>query len=258
MDRVRTLALYDQEMRQNPPEEPGTYIDRSDGIVRLVGERSWIAFSRLASRDAAEAVERETSRFRKAGVELEWKLFDHDGPPEMGRLLAAAGFRPDLPETLMALDLGGPIVPFSAAAGISIDRISDALGVRDAVRVSHRAFAPEEGWNEEEYLGRIADPSMVILGARGEGHLVAVGRLELPDSRSFASLWGGGTLPAFRGRGIYRALVHARAEIARTRGYRFLTVDARATSRPILERIGFEPIANIVGWVLRSSVPPSD
>ena len=171
MDRVRTLALYDQEMRQNPPEEPGTYIDRSDGIVRLVGERSWIAFSRLASRDAAEAVERETSRFRKAGVELEWKLFDHDGPPEMGRLLAAAGFRPDLPETLMALDLGGPIVPFSAAAGISIDRISDALGVRDAVRVSHRAFAPEEGWNEEEYLGRIADPSMVILGARGEGHL---------------------------------------------------------------------------------------
>ena len=59
----------------------------------------------------------------------------------------------------------------------------------------------------------------------------------------FASLWGGGTLPAWRGRGIYRALVAYRAGLAARRGYRYLTVDASADSEPILRRLGFRCLA---------------
>ena len=55
----------------------------------------------------------------------------------------------------------------------------------------------------------------------------------------FAGLFGGVTLPEFRGRGLYRATVARRAELARERGYRWLYVDALPTSRPILERLGF-------------------
>jgi GNAT superfamily N-acetyltransferase len=64
-------------------------------------------------------------------------------------------------------------------------------------------------------------------------------------------MWGGSTIAEHRGLGLYRALVALRARIARTRGYRYLTTDARETSRPILERVGFVPLTGITGWVLR-------
>jgi hypothetical protein len=38
----------------------------------------------------------------------------------------------------------------------------------------------------------------------------------------FATLWGGGTLPAWRSRGIYRAIVAYRANLALRRGFRYL------------------------------------
>ena len=54
----------------------------------------------------------------------------------------------------------------------------------------------------------------------------------------FAGIWGGSTLPEFRGRGIYRALVAARARSAIARGVRFIHSDCTDMSRPILERSG--------------------
>ncbi len=57
-------------------------------------------------------------------------------------------------------------------------------------------------------------------------------------------------MPDHQGRGVYRALVAARAAEARRRGVRYLTVDARETSRPILERLGFQPLATVRGWTL--------
>ncbi|MEO7039976.1 MAG: GNAT family N-acetyltransferase, partial [Candidatus Elarobacter sp.] len=79
----------------------------------------------------------------------------------------------------------------------------------------------------------------------------AAGRLQTPAGRVFASIWGGGTVPDYRRRGIYRAMVGERAREARRRGYRYITVDARATSRPILERLGFVALDGVTGWVLR-------
>ena len=72
----------------------------------------------------------------------------------------------------------------------------------------------------------------------------------LPQGRAFASIWGGCTIPAFRGKGAFRAIVAARAATARQRGYAYLTVDARETSRPILERLGFVPLTSVTGWFL--------
>ena len=61
----------------------------------------------------------------------------------------------------------------------------------------------------------------------------------------FLGLWAGAVLPTHRGRGLYRAIVAARARYARRTGYRFLTVDAGPMSRPILERLGFERLTTI-------------
>jgi GNAT superfamily N-acetyltransferase len=87
--------------------------------------------------------------------------------------------------------------------------------------------------------GRLAiDPLMELWVADADGRIVSMGRLEpVPDS-PFAGLWGGSTVPAWRGRGIYRALTAARARSALAGGHTLLQSDSTEFSRPILERSG--------------------
>ena len=62
-------------------------------------------------------------------------------------------------------------------------------------------------------------------------------------------LTGGVTVPEARGRGAYRALVHARWHDAVRRGTPGLVVHAEDASRRVLERIGFEQVCDIVELV---------
>jgi GNAT superfamily N-acetyltransferase len=78
---------------------------------------------------------------------------------------------------------------------------------------------------------------------------VCSARVEGYPGTDFAGLWGGGTLPQWRGQGIYRALVAYRAQLAVAHGYRYLQVDASPESRPILERLGFACLAVTTPYV---------
>ncbi|MCC6192435.1 MAG: hypothetical protein IT318_25685 [Anaerolineales bacterium] len=57
-------------------------------------------------------------------------------------------------------------------------------------------------------------------------------------------------MPAQSGRGRYTALLAARAQEARRRGVRYLTIDASPMSRPIVARHGFTYLTNTIqfGW----------
>lgn len=58
-------------------------------------------------------------------------------------------------------------------------------------------------------------------------------------------LYGGATLERARGRGAYRALLRARWDEAAARGTLALMTQAGAMSRPILERLAFEPVGHV-------------
>ena len=78
---------------------------------------------------------------------------------------------------------------------------------------------------------------------------ISAGRVELPAGTDFASLWGGGTLPDWRRRGVFRSLVAHRAAIASAAGFRYLQVDAMPDSRPILKRLGFVELATTTPFI---------
>ena len=59
----------------------------------------------------------------------------------------------------------------------------------------------------------------------------------------FAELWGGSTLAEYRKRGLYTALLAVRAQEARQRGVRYLTIDASPMSEPIVAKYGFQQLA---------------
>lgn len=69
----------------------------------------------------------------------------------------------------------------------------------------------------------------------------------------FASLGGAATLPNYRGRGLYTALLAIRVQEAKQRGVRFLDSEASPLSRPILEKFGFQRLtsAHLCEWQVK-------
>jgi len=111
----------------------------------------------------------------------------------------------------------------------------------------------EEDWTADDYyLPRLQDPTLVLMVAYADGEPAATGRLETPKGTPFADLGDGGVVPRCRGTGLYRALVADRAAEAVRRGARYLYVNAWETSRPILERLGFEPLTTRCVWTLKA------
>jgi GNAT superfamily N-acetyltransferase len=102
---------------------------------------------------------------------------------------------------------------------------------------------------------RAADPdALAIVVAEAAATVVCAAWIRLERGTEFATLWGGATLPEWRRRGIYRATVAYRANLAAGRGFRYLETDASDDSRPILERLGFTAVTSTTPYVW--SAPP--
>jgi GNAT superfamily N-acetyltransferase len=237
-------------MRIEPPAEPGLTIERTGGIVRLRGRHNMVGFSQLEEAEVEGAVADQVAFFTEVGEAFEWKLYAHDTPAHLRSVLAASGFEADEPETLMAFDLASHTISATASPDVEVRTVREAAQLATYLELTAIIFGRSAKSGsadfEQRLFGARADTIASITYV--DGMPAGIGRLELPRERSFAGLWGGGTLPQFRKRGVYRTLVADRARTARARGYRYLTVDARETSRPILERLGFVALTTVQGW----------
>ena len=249
------LHLYDAQMRQDPIVDLGARVERVGPVVRVLGKDNYVIFSDLDDSNVQSVVAEQAEFFRRAGLPVEWKLFGHDRPKRLEQCLCDAGFVPEEPETLVVFDLRDGTPGGDPSAEVEVRHVADPAGVNDAARAANAAFGPDGEDHSARYAEMARDPNQGLFVAYLEGAPVASGRLDLPPGRSFAGMFGGGTAPPYRHQGVYRALVRARAEYAAARGFRFLTVDARESSRPILERLGFVTLTTTTPWVLRPSDP---
>ncbi|MGW2490846.1 GNAT family N-acetyltransferase [Streptomyces sp. NPDC001606] len=255
MDHSAVLARYDQEMRRGArPDGPGARIERVGGVVRHVaGPQGWSAvlWSGLDAADADRAIQDQIDRFTGLGLDFEWKLYGHDRPKDLGARLAAAGFRPEPEEALMMGEVARLALDAEPPAGIRLVRATDPAGVDLVVAVHEQAFGTDGSRLRHQLLARLAaDPGTVVaVVALAGDEPVSAARMELVPGTAFAGLWGGGTVEAWRGRGIYRALVAHRARVAAQHGYRYLQVDASPMSRPILQRLGFHQLSTTTPYL---------
>jgi ribosomal protein S18 acetylase RimI-like enzyme len=256
MAHPELLELFDAQLRRDAaPEEPGTRMLRDAQVTRACGsglgpEDNCIIWYDGGASSIEALIERERARAEAEGRGLEWKVYGHDRPHDMGARLTAAGFAPDQPETLVAFDLrrAAPTV-----VGVAVRAIGpDELGLVDRVNA---AVWGAGAAGQAETLGRtlreMPERLSIYLAEDERGRPASVGWLRKPAGTAFATLWGGSTVAELRGRGFYRALVAARLREAREAGYRYALVEARETSRPILERLGFAPLATVRGYVWR-------
>ena len=218
MDTTGILALFDEQMRRRAAPD------------NLFVGKGWSA---VLWRPDDGQVEPLVARMRGLPGHVEWKYYSHDGPELRERLLAA-GLEPEEEETVVVADAASIAPP---PADVELRFATDEF-----VELAERVFGRGHGSGLPERT--------VAVVATVDGQTVSGGRVDFEDGVEFAGLFGGITLPEYRGRGLYRATVARRAELARERGYRWLYSDALPTSRPILERLGFVPITTTTPFVI--------
>ena len=229
------------------PDGPVARVERVGGVVRQVAaEHGWngVVWSDLDASSADKAIAEQIAYYTGLGREFEWKLYGHDLPIDLGQRLRAAGFTAEPEETLMIAEVADLTLDVEPPEGIRFLPVTDRAGVDMVADVHEKAFGTDSSRLRHQLLARLQDdPDTVVATVALAGDVpVSAARMELVPGTRFAGLWGGGTVESWRGRGIYRALVAHRARAAVERGYRYLQVDAMATSRPILERLGFESL----------------
>ncbi len=246
------LALFDREMRANPPPPgPGYRQERLAGASYTVGpspepHQNTVEFTALDEGTADGCIDAVVARFAELKHSIEWKVHAHDRPAGLGARLLAKGFEQGGRETLMVRPVGTDDAPTSPA-GIDIRRVTDPAALADLVAVETEVWDDDNNWLAGALAAELAqDPqALAIYIAYAGAAPVSTGWIRFHGGRAFATLWGGSTLKAYRSRGIYRALVGIRAALARSRGAAYLAVEASDDSRPILERNGFRALTVI-------------
>jgi GNAT superfamily N-acetyltransferase len=255
MDYDTVLAMFDQQMRRGARADgPRARVERVGGVVRQVdADGGWngIVWSDLDRDTADAAIAAQVRHFTSLGTEFEWKLYAHDRPGDLAARLRTAGFTPEPEETLMVAQVQGLPTDVELPKGVHLRPVTDPADVELMADVHEQAFGTSRSRARDRLLAQLAEsPDAVVAVVAMAGDLpVCAARMEFHPGTQFSSLWGGGTVTPWRGRGIYRAMVAFRARIAAERGYRYLQVDASSQSRPILHRLGFVPLSTITPYV---------
>lgn len=252
MNSSALLAAYDAQLRTDA-ETPSARSVQRLGPLRLVTFDHGRGFVTYADLDGADApqIRRWVGQVRDhfaadPQIEtVEWKTRGHDRAPGLHAALIDHGFVPDEPESIMIGRLEGLVDEVDLPEGVRLERVSQPEVVHAMAAMQREVFGdPPRAEPGDELLRRLqVDDSMQLWVARTDDEIVCAGRLEpVPDS-DFIGIWGGATRPAWRGRGIYRALTAARARAGLALGKTLAHSDSTEFSRPILERSGLVKVS---------------
>ena len=254
MDVDLALRAYDEQVRRSTvPPQPGWEVELVSGglVLRVVPppdleSGGYVIWSDLDASNADRVIAAQVDYFRALDRKFEWKWFGYDKPRDLRLRLEKAGFTPEDDESLIVGEVEGVVelcAGVTVADGVTLRHIrlddldTDFAGI---VALNEKVWGEDLSWLMVELRKELehSPDDLRIHVAEVAGEIVCAAWVRFHPGSEFASLWGGSTLPEWRRKGIYRALVGRRAVQARDREFRYLQVDASPDSRPILERLG--------------------
>jgi GNAT superfamily N-acetyltransferase len=220
------------------PRLPDLRVIERPGWLQIVtpsiktGGLNEVIYSALAEPDADGAIDEAIAIYRGLGLKFRWNAGPGRAPVDLGARLLARGLEESWGRG-MAREIG------DAGGRAENVILVDASTVDDYTAVMAAGWAADPAALSTLHTHLLGEDRQRLFVAYVDGTPAAAASYQ-PFERS-AFLMGGVVLPGFRGRGLYRALVHARLAHARSLGIELATTHAReATSAPILEKLGFE------------------
>ena len=213
-----------------------------------------VGWVRCRPHEAGVLIDEVRAQVAPRHVPLMWTLDPETEPADFTDYLEARGIQPD-PHGSTAAVMVFPIdaeIEGPAVAGLEMkDGLADAEAFRIADAVNAEAFTSgtlDDDPARTEALERrrrnqiAAGDRRVILATVDGEPAGSAGMTLFPPAG--ATINGGAVRAKFRGRGIYRAMVAARLEMAREAGVEGgLAVWGGAMSAPILARLGFKTVS---------------
>lgn len=258
-DQARSRAYrdaYDRQIRARIAPGDDREQDLVGPVVRRTGSegRGFLNYRDLGGLDGAALdafIVEQRDHFTALGRDVEWKYHGHDLPLDLPDRLRRAGFVPEDEETVMVGEAADLATAPESPDQVRLRAVTDRADL-ERIRVMQEAvWQADCSWLPDRLEREIAgpgDPCVVVVAEAGD-EVVSAAWARFHDGTEFVSLWGGSTLAAWRGRGIYRALVAHRAQLAAERGFRYVQVDASADSRPILTRLGLLPATTTTPYI---------
>lgn len=255
----RLLNAYDSQLREESEMTGATSYERDGPLWRgTFGSRGFVTYRDLGGLTASaldELIARTVASYaqNRSVTSFEWKTRGHDSPADLSERLVAHGLTAEERETVMVGEAALLAVTVPLPLGVRLRRIDDqADPLPDLVRAAaaqERAFGvPFEVEELVQRMERGRDFTEFWV-AEVQDEVVSTGRLEVVPGTEFAGIWGGGTVPEWRGKGIYRALTAERAKSAVRRGVRYLHSDSTEFSRPILQLSGLLPVTTTTPYI---------
>jgi len=257
------LAAYDDQLRSDA-EMAGAHDLRREGPLwwGVFDHGGFVSYRDLGGLEGADLdalVERTVAHFRDDTdvTSFEWKSRGHDRPADLGERLAAHGLEAEPQETVMIgeatlLDVEVPLAD-TPQGPVVLRRLEPgptaAADVARMLAAQEAVFGNGRGPSLASTLAEMESGRSELWVAEVGDRVVCAGRLTPVEGTEFAGIWGGATVPDLRGRGIYRALVAARARSAVERGIRYIHSDCTDMSRPILERSGLRAVTTTTPYV---------
>jgi GNAT superfamily N-acetyltransferase len=247
-------------------EDPAAWgeIRPESGLERILTDRYCVLLGsvptftlvsrlRLDPDEVPETIAEVRSRIaEREHREASWWVGSSATPPDLVDRLRSHGLVPDerpgaeAHTTVLVLDreppAGPPEIETRRVESLEEFRLAGAIG-RDAFGSSREEHEAWDAIAEERFQAeRAGHAPRVYLGFL-DGRPVGIARALVADDCPAVLMIAGGVLPEARGRGVYRALVRARWDDAVAAGIPALCTNAGAMSRPILDRLGFQAIA---------------
>lgn len=198
-------------------------------------------------------IKETAATFEARDLPFLWVIDPGTKPADLAARLTAYGYGPD-PHGEEAAVMVLPIdatIEAPTVAGLELhDALADSATFAAADTAAAEAFLsvhlnddPDRlAMLERRRVDAVASGNRRLLLATVHGEPAGSASLTLFPPRG-AMINGGSVRPKFRGQGVYRALVVKRLEMARQAGVAGLVVQAGAMSKPILERLGFQPVS---------------
>jgi GNAT superfamily N-acetyltransferase len=252
MDVAQIRHLFTEQVRRGTAEDgTGSEVTATPHFVRwaAAGDVGWseVSWSNLEESTVDEVIDEQLAYFSSREQSFVWRVFEDDGPSDLGSRLERAGFKFDGNSQLMVAPVDEVPATVAVPLGVTLSSESDARGIDRLIEVHESVFGIDHSQLRRSIrmqLARVPGSNELVV-AMVDGQPIASSRVQFLPDRQFATLWGGSTLPEWRGKGLYRAMVAHRARSAARRGYSYLSVTASKESRPILERLSFTPLGSV-------------